>query len=157
MFLDMTYPVGAIYMSVNATSPATLFGGSWEAIEGRFLIGTNSTYTPGSTGGEATHTLTQAETPAHTHTRGTMNITGWAQFDPKNGYIRIHSVGGAFNRSGSGSQNDGTSSSSNTEQPIRLNLNAADSWTGATSSVGGNGAHNNMPPYLAVYMWKRMA
>ena len=49
------YPVGAVYISVNSTSPASLFGGTWESISGRFLLGADDTYTAGSTGGEATH------------------------------------------------------------------------------------------------------
>ena len=47
------YPVGAVYISVNSTSPASLFGGTWESISGRFLLGADNTYTAGSTGGEA--------------------------------------------------------------------------------------------------------
>lgn len=59
------YPVGAVYISVNSTSPASLFGGTWESIGGRFLLGADSTYTAGSTGGEATHKLTVNEIPSH--------------------------------------------------------------------------------------------
>ena len=59
------YPVGAIYMSVNSTSPATLFGGTWVEIANQFLVGAGATYPAGSTGGAATHTHT---TPSHTHT-----------------------------------------------------------------------------------------
>ena len=54
-FVDMIYPVGSIYMSANATSPETLFGGTWESIGGRFLLGADATYAAGSPGGEATH------------------------------------------------------------------------------------------------------
>lgn len=71
------YKVGAIYMSVDSTSPATLFGGTWVALEGRMLIGANSTYTAASTGGAATVTLTAAQsgTTAHGHgfTQPTVN------------------------------------------------------------------------------------
>ena len=71
--LKMAYPVGSIYMSVNNTSPATLFGGTWEAIGGRFLIGKDSTYSAGSTGGSATKTIATANLPSHTHTVGAHN------------------------------------------------------------------------------------
>lgn len=67
LVLDMVYPVGSIYMSVNETSPSTLFGGTWEQIQGRFLLGMSSSYPAGSQGGEAEHTLTISETPNHTH------------------------------------------------------------------------------------------
>ena len=60
---DLIYPVGAVYISMNNTSPATLFGGSWTKIEGKFLLGTSSAYPSGSSGGEETHTLTVNELP----------------------------------------------------------------------------------------------
>ena len=37
--IDLIYPVGSIYMSVNDTNPKTFFGGQWTKIEGRFLLG----------------------------------------------------------------------------------------------------------------------
>ena len=113
------YPVGSIYMSVNATSPATLFGGTWDQLdEGRVLIGCNATYPAGSTGGEFEHTLTVDEMPSHSHTG----------FTNRGGYDR----GGG----GSYAHIDGSSH---------------------TSSTGGSQPHNNMQPYLSVYMWKRTA
>ena len=64
---DLIYPVGAVYISMNNTSPATLFGGSWTKVEGKFLLGTSSAYPSGSSGGEETHTLTVNELPSHNH------------------------------------------------------------------------------------------
>lgn len=61
------YPVGSIYMSVIESNPATLFGGTWERIEGQFLIGCNSTYPNGTSGGAANTTLATANLPGHTH------------------------------------------------------------------------------------------
>lgn len=82
--LDTVYPVGAIYLSVNSTSPATLFGGTWEQIKGSFLYGCeDSGIVAGDTGGQksvsytpegsnsggsvSSHTLTTTEIPAHAH------------------------------------------------------------------------------------------
>ena len=73
--VDLIYPVGSIYMSVNAASPATLFGGTWERITGRFLLSatdngsSGASQAAGNTGGEATVTLTAAQSgvPAHAH------------------------------------------------------------------------------------------
>ena len=123
------YPVGAVYISANSTSPASLFGGTWESIGGRFLLGADSTYTAGSTGGEATHTLMTEEIPSHSH-KGVF-ITG---------------IGLVWK----GSYNTGTTHGVDTGEQ------GSDSifYTGST---GGGGAHNNMPPYLAVYMWKRVS
>lgn len=64
---DLVYPVGAIYISVNATSPETLFGGTWEQLHDVFLLASSSSHALGSTGGEETHTLTINEIPDHTH------------------------------------------------------------------------------------------
>lgn len=68
---ELIYPVGSVYMSTNSTSPATLFGGSWTKIKGRFLWATGST--PGNTGGSTTtdaHVLTVNEIPSHSHLIG---------------------------------------------------------------------------------------
>ena len=61
--LDMIYPVGAYYISNSSTNPASLFGGAWSAVTGRFLYMNAGNYT----GGENTHTLTVNEMPSHRH------------------------------------------------------------------------------------------
>lgn len=65
--VDDIYPVGRIYMSVNATDPAKLFGGTWERIKEKFLLGAGDTHTAGSTGGEFENTLKIEEIPPHNH------------------------------------------------------------------------------------------
>ena len=137
-FVDIIYPVGSIYMSANATSPETLFGGTWESIGGRFLLGADATYAAGSTGGEATHTLAESELPV---LEGSISMHGEGA-----GGSAVADVSGVFS-SGTvetgylhGTIGSGASSVS------RIEFNA-----------GGGAAHNNMPPYLAVYMWKRTA
>lgn len=115
------YPIGSIYMSVSEVNPSTLFGGSWQRITGRFLLGAvdnNNTYGPGKTGGEETHILTIDEMPAHNHT-----------------YSKI---------SGASSYKDTASGG------------AWGDYNAQTTSTGGSKAHNNMPPFLAVYIWKRI-
>ena len=124
--LDKAYPVGSIYMSVNRTSPKTLFGGTWVQIKDKFLLAAGTTYKAGSTGGEAAHTLTASEMPNHKH----------AVYYPN---------AGAADHSAPANYPDGPSDST---------YYAVGSYT---SGTGGGGAHNNMPPYLAVYVWKRTA
>ena len=69
------YPVGAIYTSVSATSPSTLFGGTWEALAaGRVLIGAGGGYTAGQTGGSSTATLSIANMPSHNHGGSTGSV-----------------------------------------------------------------------------------
>lgn len=64
----LLHPVGGPpYVSENPTSPAELYGGTWERIEGKFIMGASDTYPAGSTGGSATHTQTKNEVAGHTH------------------------------------------------------------------------------------------
>lgn len=149
--LNWVYPVGSIYMSVNNVSPATFLGGTWEQIQNRFLLSAGSSYAAGSTGGEASHTLSVAETPAHTHTRGTMNITG--SFNPWGENMSNVTTGAFYTTS---STQKGSNIAGDNDNAMYY-FDASRNWTGATSSVGGNAAHNNMPPYLTVYMWKRIS
>lgn len=66
------YPVGSLYFSTNSTSPATIYGGTWERYgKGRTLVSVNESdtdFTAGKTGGEKTHVLTVDEMPKHRHT-----------------------------------------------------------------------------------------
>ena len=122
--LDNVYPVGSIYMSVNSTNPKNLFGGTWEQIQGKFLLGMDSSYPAGSTGGEATHKLTQGEMPKHNHP------------------IYYPNGGGPDEGAALGFPEVG---SKNTWWAVSC----------LTGAAGDNEAHNNMPPYLSVYIWKR--
>ena len=130
------YPVGAVYISVNSTSPASLFGGTWEQLKDRFLLGAGDSYTAGSTGGEATHTLTVDEIPSHGH--GIYAKMTWGDdrtLPPWTPYLTTGSI---------------TDAGSNGETAKFYPY-------GAIMNKGGGAAHNNMPPYLAVYMWKRVS
>lgn len=134
--LDWTHPVGSIYQSINATSPEELFGGTWEQLSGRFLIAADDTYIAGSTGGEATHTLTVDEIPSHEGHLDT-NETNW------NGNNNLYLPSTVFSSYGT--------------TPRGWATQATNEVVPAGESKGGGQAHNNMPPYLAVYMWKRTA
>lgn len=122
---DDIYPVGSIYMSVNSTNPSNLFGGTWTQLKDRFLLGAGSTYTNGSTGGEASHTLTENEMPSHSHGQ----------------YVTVASGG---------------SLSANCDYDSYVSGKARKSAQNvSTDPTGGGNSHNNMPPYLVVYMWQR--
>ena len=145
--LPMVYPVGSIYMSVNNTNPATLFGfGTWEQIKDTFLLSAGDTYTAGATGGEATHTLTVDEMPSHAHDARTATINGgWSG-----------NSGNMLNRRLNAYFEDNQYRSFSYD--ARANIAHIERvTTGDTSETGGGQAHNNMPPYLVVYMWKRTA
>lgn len=133
--LEQTYPIGAIYLSVNNTSPASLFGGTWEQLKDKFLLGAGDTYSNGATGGEATHTLITNEMPNHEH-RVIVIPTGQAS----NYAIAIDK----YTQAGA-------------DNPVfswTTTIDRNNVWAQAT---GGGQAHNNMPPYLVVYIWKRIA
>lgn len=120
---DMVYPVGSVYVSVNSTSPATLFGGTWVQIKDKFLLSAGDTYKAGATGGEATHVLTVDEMPRHNHSIDNLNASG-----SKTPYMTVQ----AQEKKGYGGNVQ-------------------------TFFTGGGQAHNNMPPYIVVYIWQRTA
>lgn len=158
---DKIYPVGAIYLSTSSTSPSQLFGGDWiELPAGRVLLAQGTAdsgivYTAGSKGGEEKHILTTTETPAHTHTRGTMEIEG-RFIIPKSLYNIDSMVTGAFSAALQDTSTVYGTTGTISDAKMAVSLTASKNWTGATSSVGGNASHNNMQPYLAVYMWQRV-
>ena len=121
------WPVGSIYMSMEATSPATLFGGTWKRVaNGRMLIGEDSaSYPAGSTGGEAAHVLTVNEIPNHSHELS------------RPPYTKAEWTGGYH---------------------VYAQQSSTANWVTGRSGITGEGSpHNNMPPYIAVYMWQRTA
>lgn len=113
--LDYCHPVGSIYQSTDSTSPADLFGGTWEQIKDVFLLAAGDSHAEGDTGGEETHTLTATELP----------VSAWQS------------------ASGTAAIETSTSGAAGTGRGM---------WTQATN---WGQAHNNMPPYLAVYTWRR--
>ncbi len=152
------YPIGAIYISVNSTNPSTIFGGTWEQIKDKFLLACGSSYSNGSTGGEATHKLTTNEMPSHTH--GSKSLIGKIQFRALTNGVNIADIFSSGNTMCSYSGDGGSTWSAAINYTGSKNLKTDVITINAThehSSVGGNGAHNNMPPYLAVYVWKRVS
>lgn len=175
-FLNLVYPVGAIYISTVSTSPENLFGGTWVQIKDRFLLAAGDTYAGGATGGEATHKLTAAESgvPAHGHGFTQPSVTiGTHQHIPNTGsttteyFVTTEETSANNTRvtySSSGNRwVDGLTEQSHFHH--RVATTAAD--LGTKTATGGavqnntaanaTNAHNNMPPYLAVYVWKRTA
>lgn len=152
---DQIYPIGAIYMSTVSTNPATLFKiGNWEALPaGRVLLaqGTSTwgvNYSAGSTGGEDKHTLTVSESAPHNHT-GNATTSGST-------HTHALTMRASHGKSGNGGVprfGDGDVWSDYKTQ----NLSAAGEHSHAITinNSGGGQAHNNMQPYLSVYMWKR--
>lgn len=206
------YPVGSVYMTFDATNPSSLFGGTWEKVEDRFLLG-SGTETLGATGGESAHILTVSEMPSHAHSTSigtsgshshTVNEGGshghtataatngnHVHYVGKSGYyFSVHKSFGADNddvgrrwvTEGTSShgvravtatniysldQIDCTESAGNHSHNITVNnggthshsmaVNGEHTHTASVTSSGGGVAHNNMPPYQVVNIWRRIA
>ena len=126
--LDFFYPVGTIYTTEDKDfNPSTRWGGKWELIKDRMIIGAGNSYAVKSTGGEATHTLTGKEIPPHNHT-SPVRIQWYNEV--RNGVMFT----------GFGASNA-----------------QVDYQTQYTGYAGEGHAHNNLPPYYSAYIWRRTA
>ena len=125
--LDLLHPIGSVYISRSATHPSTIFGGVWREIKDKFILAAGDVYASGSTGGEASHKLTISEMPSHKH--GVQAKYGSTAGDAN--YMMLPS-------------------------PNTGSVYTYDSGSGPIGYTGGGAAHNNMPPYLALYMWERI-
>ena len=126
-FYEYVRTEGTVLFSFNPDfSPAALYGGSWENITDRFLIGAGGSYPLGSTGGEANVTLTVNQIPAHSHETKYYN-------------------------------DEEAPPSGSTWAPAAHRNTGVNVVGGDTYDTGGGQAHNNMPPYIAVNIWRRVA
>ena len=149
---DMVYPVGSIYMSINSTDPGDLFGGTWERITGQFLLAatdggsSGAAQVAGNTGGEAEHKLVNDELPT---TSGHMDVMRAGNNTSNTTVVRY--TGGKMSvvRNNAGSTAITTAAQTPTVDSYKPDR--------VIMSFGADKAHNNMPPYLAVYIWKRTA
>lgn len=135
--VDLIYPIGSIYMSTSSTNPSILFGGTWERIEGRFLLAADdSTYTLGATGGSKNHTHS-----LNTNTAvGAIRLDGGGAIEYAETTVSDNIT---TNYSIEGTGGKGNRVSRTNHYAMKLYGNTSDS--------------SNMPPYLAVNIWKRTA
>lgn len=127
------------WASDDPTSPASFIGGTWEQIKDCFILAAGDTYAAGSTGGEAKHSLTKLENGPHSHEVVALGNDTWY-------YKTTNSVGIKFQAQYHTLIND-----------ISV-VSTADESAGylATNSSGTGQPHNNMPPYTATYIWRRV-
>ena len=162
-----SWPVTSIFFGYNATNPATLLGGgTWVQIaQGQMLVGQNPADvdfdTLGDTGGEKRHTLIPSEMPGHSHGPGTygtgstgsghthgFNFRSLATTNTTGGSaVRVTDIQNALGSSGAATAVDTNTSGSGHTHDVN----------GNSGSTGGDNSHQNMPPYLTVYIWRRTA
>ena len=172
--LDLGFPVGAIFLSVNSANPSTYLGGTWVQIKDTFLLACGDIYEAGDEGGEAEVTLTGAQSgvKAHTHgfTQPQVTLGSHTHRGSNTGeYFVMSDNPSAWN----------TRVAYNSDGSVRVNSTHNDDYSyhnrtytsstdlGTKTATGGavqtkaaenaSEAHNNMPPYLAVYVWQRTA
>ena len=133
---DLVYQVGDIHITTSTQSPAAIYGGTWEQLKDRFLLAAGSAYAAGSTGGEAAHTLTENEMPRHYHDLAQQNTAATTKLGLWDSYIK---------------------SNYQVLDQVYDSTQNIKAYMYGTRSAGSGAAHNNLPPYLAVYMWRRVA
>lgn len=168
--LDFIYPIGSLYLSVGATSPANLFGGTWElTAKGKTLLGADQdtptpTYAVNTSGGSLTHNHTYSHThtvPGVSHNHGAGNA--WGKWNHHDGYMYFTEKASvtAYKPSGRAAISGQTYNSSNQTDALELAGNVNNATPGAsTTNTQNNTTTSNggsLPPYLAVYIWQRTA
>lgn len=139
---DCPFPVGGVYISIASTDPSSIWAGTtWEQFaKGRTLVGLDTSdsnfNTIGQTGGKKTHTLTPDEIPAHGH-----------------GMAHTHSYTGP----NTGSWKVGTNGKTHTWCTSTGSKTSGGASKTTTDNAGGGLEHNNLQPYIVVYMWKRVS
>ena len=134
---DLIYPIGSIYYTTDANfNPNISFSGSWQQIKDTFLLAAGDTYVGGTSGGEAEHQLVESELPSIS--------ASWRLHGQENGTI-VYNIAGKATGTYCGGK----------YQTIGSSTSGAYSYQNPGISFGSNGKHNNMPPYLTVYVWKR--
>lgn len=124
------YPVGSIFMNLNDVDPAELFGGRWRRLTDVFLFASGDYARSGDEGGEFEHLLSVDELPSHRH-----NIADSTLADGANLGVAWNTIGGSTTKT----------------------YEVTAGGTLYAAPVGEDESHNNMPPYLAVNMWLRIA
>lgn len=167
------HPVGSAFISFTNVDPAEAFGGTWvEEAQGKLLLGRSADHPAGSTGGKETVTLTEAQMPAHTHTGPSHTHTV-----PAHGHTASCASGGAHTHgvyrnknAASGSARYAIQGTASTVNSISAGahthtitvancaeLTTSAAGTGETGSAGGGESVNIMNPFIAVYIWRRIA
>ena len=137
--LEKVYPIGSIYMSTENVSPASFLGGTWEQIKDAFL-------------------WSSGDTTSFTYTENEISVTKYLTAGSSGGEIaHTLTVDEMPNHRHNVKQVHSNSTyAGDTKASVDPTETSTKGYNKETTSTGGGLAHNNMPPYLAVYMWKRI-
>lgn len=160
------------WASNDPTSPASFIGGTWERVEGEFIMGASSAYPVGTTGGSATHTQTVAEMPSHNHSgstgsAGSHSHSAWT--GGAGGHSHTVSAATATNivafQLGTGTNENGQTAKSSSPTTswvgdhthgVGMNEAGAHTHTVSIGSTGSGQAMDILNPYYALYIWVRV-
>lgn len=143
---NLSYPVGSYYWSNSPISPENIFGGTWEQVKDRFVLAVGNTYTSvGATSGSSTVTLTKDQMPQHRH-----RILSGYRTDVPNPNIYNDRI---FNHKAP----NGATTNNNPEYYDNGFTPAGSQSMSFLENTGGNQPHENMPPYITAYCWRRTA
>lgn len=159
-------PISSYYLSTDPTDPTVLFGGTWVKVSGKTpvgagtgtdIMGVSRTYNAGNESGTYQVKLGSIQLPTHQHagwgeaySQGKAVCVEWEEIWTYAGPIRnctkyesnaYWEFGVAFEY---GKSNQGSKATDH------------DNWFYNLSPVGKNMPHNNMMPYKAIYMWRRI-
>lgn len=167
--LNLVYPIGSVYISVSNIDPSTVLGGTWEQLQDTFLLAAGATYTNGDTGGSDKHTHTYSHTHTTPATTTGSHILTVAEMPTHGGHLIQGNWAGygsywlpnsALNNGAYGWNVE----SGNEARPVRNNAGGGGghthdqvATTTDSQSASTTSEVSNMPPYLVVYMWKRVA
>ena len=160
------------WASNDPTSPASFIGGTWERVEGEFIMGASSAYPVGTTGGSATHTQTVAEMPSHNHSgstgsAGSHSHSAWT--GGAGGHSHTVSAATATNivafPGGTGTNENGQTAKSSSPTTswvgdhthgVGMNEAGAHTHTVSIGNTGSGQAMSILNPYYALYIWVRV-
>ncbi len=126
--VERDHPVGSLYISENSTSPAELYGGTWERVEGKFIMGASDAYPAGSTGGNNTVPISRDNLP-----KIALGVYGIYRMKETGKAIDMLTFRGQTVKSGDWSK------------------------IAETDDIGRGIPLNILPPYYSVYIWRRVA